>query len=294
MSIINFIGNTPIVRLENPHGEKYGHIYVKLEEFNPGGSHKSRVAMQMIEDAEVSGKLKKGDIILEATGGNTGIGLCIAAAIKGYHIVLTIPDTFSLQKNKLLQEYGAEVILADHKLGNDCHIRKAIELANNNANYYWIDQFSNPSNPKAHYYGTGKEIFDQMQGNIDYFIAGVGSGGTIMGVGKRLKELKPKVKVIAVQPEGCDIRNGIYIPHKIEAIAVGKTGKFIDFNLINSYESVNYEEVIKLRQYLMKNHGLNVGISAGANILVALRISKEVDNQTNIVTIAADSGTIYL
>lgn len=162
MSVINYIGNTPIVKINNPHGNQFGQVYVKLEEFNPGGSHKTRIALQMVEDAEVSGKLKGGSTILEATGGNTGIGLCLAAALKGYKIVLVIPDTYSPQKIKMLKAYGAEVVLADHTLGNDCHIMKAKELMEQNPDYFWVDQLSNSANPKAHYYGTGKEIYNQM------------------------------------------------------------------------------------------------------------------------------------
>ena len=294
MSIINYIGNTPIVKIQNPYGERLGQVYVKLEEFNPGGSHKARVALQMVEDAEVSGNLTEGSVILEATGGNTGIGLCIAAALKGYKTVLVIPDTYSPQKIKMLQAYGAEVILADHTLGNDCHIIKARELKEQNSNYFWVDQLSNSANPKAHYYGTGKEIYNQMQGEIDYFVAGMGSGGTMTGVAKRLKELKPGVKTVAVQPQGCDLKNGIHVPHKIQGLAVGRLGKFVDFDLIDSFESVEYEEVMELRQWLIKKQGLSLGISSGANILVALKIAKKVDYYTKIVTVAPDNGISYL
>lgn len=294
MSIINYIGNTPIVKIQNPYGERLGQVYVKLEEFNPGGSHKARVALQMVEDAEVSGNLTEGSIILEATGGNTGIGLCLAAALKGYKTVLVIPDTYSPQKIKMLQAYGAEVILADHTLGNDCHIIKARELKEQNSNYFWVDQLSNSANPKAHYYGTGKEIYNQMQGEIDYFVAGMGSGGTMTGVAKRLKELNPEVKTIAVQPQGCDLKNGIYVPHKIQGLAVGRLGKFVDFDLIDSFESVEYEEVMELRKWLIKKQGLSLGISSGANILVALKIAKQVDYYTKIVTVAPDNGISYL
>ena len=294
MSIINYIGNTPIVKIQNPYGERLGQVYVKLEEFNPGGSHKARVALQLVEDAEVSGNLTEGSVILEATGGNTGIGLCIAAALKGYKTVLVIPDTYSPQKIKMLQAYGAEVILADHTLGNDCHIIKARELKEQNSNYFWVDQLSNSANPKANYYGTGKEIYNQMQGEIDYFVAGMGSGGTMTGVAKRLKELKPGVKTVAVQPQGCDLKNGIHVPHKIQGLAVGRLGKFVDFDLIDSFESVEYEEVMELRQWLIKKQGLSLGISSGANILVALKIAKKVDYYTKIVTVAPDNGISYL
>lgn len=294
MSIINLVGNTPIIKLENPFGKQYGQVFVKLEEFNPGGSHKSRIALQMVEDAEISGKLNKGSVILEATGGNTGIGLCLAASIKGYRTLLIVPDTYSQQKIKLLRSYGAEVILADHKFGNDCHIKKAKELSKENPQYIWVDQLSNESNPKAHYYGTGKEIFNQMQGEIDYFVAGMGSGGTMTGVARRLKERIPNVKTVAVQPNGCDFRKGVYVPHKIQGLAVGRVGAFVDFTLIDEYANVEYEEVMEMRKWLITHQGLSLGISAGANILVALKISKRVDCYTKIVTVAPDNGTSYL
>lgn len=294
MSILNYIGETPLVKVKNFYGERYPDIYLKMEEFNPGGSIKSRVGLQMIEDAEISGRIKKGDTLIEPTGGNTGIGLALAASLKGYQLILTIPDNFSQEKIKTLKEMGAEIVLADHEIGNDCHIQKANALIKEHAEYVCLNQFANKSNPKAHYYGTGREIINQMQSEVDYFVSSIGSGGTIMGTGKRLKDYIPGVKVIGVQPEGCDIPNQVYIPHKIQATAVGKVGDFLDFNLIDYMISVNFDEVQEVRKYLATKQGLFVGISSGANILAALKISKKVTKDKKIVTVAPDSGRSYL
>ena len=293
MSIINYMGNTPIVKLKKQF-KNAADIYVKMEEFNPGGSIKSRVGMRMIEDAEKAGQLKKGDTLLEATGGNTGIGLAISAAIKGYKLILTIPDNFSSEKVKVLKSLGAEVVLIDHRLGNDCHIKAAEKLLIDNPDYICLNQFSNISNPLTHYYCTGKEIINQMQNSVDYFVSAIGSGGTIMGIGKRLKETIPTVKIIGVQPEGCDLKNGVYVPHKIQATAVGRVGNFMDFDLLDGIVSVNFEEVQEQREYLAKSQGLFVGISSGANILAAQKLAKEVGRKSVIVKVAPDSGRSYI
>ena len=195
MNILNYMGNTPMVKIRNPYGDKFGQIYVKLEEFNPGGSIKARVGLQMVEDAERDGILKKGDTIIEATGGNTGIGLAMAASIKGIKTVLCIPDTYSKEKIETLKYYGAKIVLADHNIGNDCHIVVANKLMKENKDYKNLNQFANPSNPKAHYNGTGLEILKEMNKHVDYFVAAIGSGGTIMGVGNRLKEEIDNVKI---------------------------------------------------------------------------------------------------
>lgn len=293
MSIINFIGNTPIVKLYKQF-ENAADVYVKMEEFNPGGSIKSRVGIQMLEDAEKEGKLKKGNIILEPTGGNTGIGLAISAAIKGYKLVLTIPDNYSAEKIEILKKMGATVVLADHTLGNDCHIRKAEKILEENPNYKCLNQFTNLSNPASHYYGTGREIVNQMQNNVNYFVASIGSGGTIMGIGKKLRETIPEVKIIGVQPEGCNLKKGIYVSHNIQATAVGKVGSFMDFNMLDAMIDVNFEEVEEQREYLAKRQGLFVGISSGANIVAALKLAKKVGKGASIVTVAPDSGRSYI
>lgn len=274
MSILNDMGNTPLVKLKNPFGDNYAQVYLKMEEFNPGGSIKSRVALQMIEDAEIAGILNPGATLIEPTGGNTGIGLAVACSLKGYQLVLTIPDNFSAEKIEVLKKYGAKVTLADHRIGNDCHIKKARELLKDNPDWICLNQFENPSNPKAHYLYTANEIIEQLNTPIDCFVSVIGSGGTITGISKRLKEYNPEIKIIGVEPKGCNILNNIYIPHKIQATAVGKVGNFFDKSMINEMVSVDFEEVQKIRNYLSFNQGIFVGISSGANVLAAFNESK--------------------
>jgi len=288
------MGNTPLVKLKNPFGDNYAQVYLKMEEFNPGGSIKSRVALQMIEDAEIAGILNPGATLIEPTGGNTGIGLAVACSLKGYQLVLTIPDNFSAEKIEVLKKYGAKVTLADHRIGNDCHIKKARELLKDNPDWICLNQFENPSNPKAHYLYTANEIIEQLNTPIDCFVSVIGSGGTITGISKRLKEYNPEIKIIGVEPKGCNILNNIYIPHKIQATAVGKVGNFFDKSMINEMVSVDFEEVQKIRNYLSFNQGIFVGISSGANVLAAFNESKKWDSSKTIVTIAPDSGRSYL
>ena len=294
MSILNDMGNTPLVKLKNPFGDNYAQVYLKMEEFNPGGSIKSRVALQMIEDAEIAGILNPGATLIEPTGGNTGIGLAVACSLKGYQLVLTIPDNFSAEKIEVLKKYGAKVTLADHRIGNDCHIKKARELLKDNPDWICLNQFENPSNPKAHYLYTANELIEQLNTPIDCFVSVIGSGGTITGISKRLKEYNPEIKIIGVEPKGCNILNNIYIPHKIQATAVGKVGNFFDKSMINEMVSVDFEEVQKIRNYLSFNQGIFVGISSGANVLAAFNESKKWDSSKTIVTIAPDSGRSYL
>lgn len=288
------VGQTPLVKLDNIYGDEFGTVYAKLEEFNPGGSIKTRVAFQMIEDAEIAGTLKKGDVLIEPTGGNTGLGLAIAAAIKGYELILTIPDSFSKEKINTLKEYGAKIFLSDHTTGNDSHIVLAKKMQDENPMLVCLDQFSNFSNPKAHYLGTGREIYNQLQGNVDVFLASIGSGGTIMGCGKLFKELNPSTKVIGVQPEGCDILNEKFIPHKIQATAVGIISKFFNKEIIDSMIDISYEEAMLVKDYLASKQGIFVGISSCANIAAAFKLSKNYDKYTNIVTVAPDSGRSYI
>ena len=250
----------------------------------------------MIEDAEIAGILNPGATLIEPTGGNTGIGLAVACSLKGYQLVLTIPDNFSAEKIEVLKKYGAKVTLADHRIGNDCHIKKARELLKDKDNPDWIclNQFENPSNPKAHYLYTANEIIEQLNTPIDCFVSVIGSGGTITGISKRLKEYNPEIKIIGVEPKGCNILNNIYIPHKIQATAVGKVGNFFDKSMINEMVSVDFEEVQKIRNYLSFNQGIFVGISSGANVLAAFNESKKWDSSKTKVTIAPDSGRSYL
>ncbi|WP_018652100.1 PLP-dependent cysteine synthase family protein [Actinobacillus capsulatus] len=289
-----YMGNTPLVKIKNIFGDKYANVYVKLEEFNPAGSIKSRVAYQMIIDAENKGKLKPGMALLEATGGNTGMGLAFISSMRGYDLTLVIPDNFSQEKINVLKQYGAKIILSDHKTGVGSHIRLANKLLEEDKSFYHLDQFHNFSNPRAHYLGTGKEIISQLNGNIHCFVAGIGSGGTIGGISKRLKEFNSQIAIYGVQPDGCDYLNNKTISHKIEAISVGIESVFFNKSILNGMISVRYDEVLELISILAMNQGIFVGLSSGANILASLKLSRQFPKSYNIVTVAPDSGKSYL
>lgn len=294
MNILDHMGNTPIIEIKNIYNQNYGRVWVKLEEFNPGGSIKSRVGLKMISDAEEAGLLSNGSRLIEPTGGNTGMGLALASAIKGYKLTLVIPDNFSEEKVNTLKKYGVDILRSDHRTGPGSHIRMVHDILKEDNQYIFLDQFTNTSNPKSHYLFTGEEIIVQMKNKISAFICGVGSGGTIAGLGRRLKELNTEIKIIGVQPRGCDIKNGIFIPHKIEAIAVGIIPPFIDFNQIDHFIDVDIDEVQELRDYLTRKESIFIGISGGANILAAMKLSKQYKNTENIVTVAPDSGRSYI
>lgn len=294
LNIISYVGKTPIVKLQNIYDSHKAPIFIKLEEFNPGGSVKSRPGKFMVLDAHNRGMLNN-KIILEATGGNTGLGITISAITLGYKVHLVIPDNFSREKIKTLENYGAKIILSDHTTGPGSHIRLLKDILEVETKYINLDQFSNPVNPLSHYLTTGPEIINQLDTvKVDAFIAGIGSGGTLMGVGKYLKEICNNTKIIGVQPEECDFLNGRFFPHKIEAIAVGLIPPIVDLNMIDKMISVNYEEVMDLRNWLSKKNGLFVGISSGANILAAFKEATNYKKDKIIVTIAPDSGKSYM
>lgn len=291
---MDYMGNTPMIKLKNivPNGS--ASIYIKLEGCNPGGSKKSRVAMQMILNAEKNGILDKSkDVrIIEPTGGNTGLGLTLMGIHRGYNVTLVIPDNYSKQNIDMLKLYGADVILSDSKKGNDSHIKKVKEIVSKNPNYVWLDQLSNKSNPEAHYNFTGKEISEQVP-NIDCFVSAVGSGGTITGVGTRLKEKNSKTIITAIQPEGCHVLEGIAIPHKIQGISIGLIPPVFDTAIVDRTISIKYSDVVKTVNDLLKKEGLFLGISSCANVLASLQMAKELGTNCNVVTISPDFGNIY-
>lgn len=249
----------------------------------------------MVLDAHERGVLTKDKIILEATGGNTGLGITLAAVNLGYQVHLVIPDNFSKEKMRTLESYGAKIILSDHKTGPGSHVRLAEEIMSKERGYINLDQFSNPMNPLSHYLTTGPEIINQLRvKKVDAFIAGIGTGGTLMGVGRYLKGIDNKTKIIGVQPEECDFLKGKFVPHKIEAIAVGVIPKIVDLSLIDHMISVNFEELQEVRNWLSKKKGIFVGISSGANILAAMREASKYPKGSIIVTVAPDSGKSYI
>jgi len=294
-SIINLIGETPIVKLNKLVSNHSGDVYVKLESFNPGSSVKDRIALNMIERAEEKGLLMEDSVIIEPTSGNTGIGIAMVGAAKGYKVVLVMPDTMSMERRNLLKAYGAELILTPGENGMRGAIEKANELFKENDNYFIPQQFENEYNPEIHMEKTANEIMEQMDNDFDVFVAGVGTGGTITGVSKILKEKMVKVKIVAVEPAGSPILSGGQPgPHKIQGIGAGFIPKVLDVSLIDSIEKITEEEAINMVRKLAKEEGILVGISSGAAIAVAIKQAKEIGIGKKVVVIAPDSGERYL
>lgn len=297
-SFTELIGNTPILKLNN-FKEKYclkANVLAKLEYFNPAGSVKDRVANALIEDAEQKGFLNKNSVIIEPTSGNTGIGLAAVAACKGYKIILTMPETMSIERRRLLAAYGAELVLTPGAEGMSGAIKKAQELADSMENSFIPGQFDNPANPNAHYNTTGPEIFEQTNGDVDIFISGVGTGGTITGVGRYLKENKKDVKIIAVEPESSPVLSkGEKGPHKIQGIGAGFVPKVLDTDVYDEVIAVPDDEALKTGSEIVRFEGILVGISSGAALWAAKKVALRPENEgKNIVVLLPDTGERYL
>ncbi len=297
-SFTELIGNTPILKLNN-FKEKYclkSNVLAKLEYFNPAGSVKDRVANALIEDAEQKGFLNKNSVIIEPTSGNTGIGLAAVAACKGYKIILTMPETMSIERRRLLAAYGAELVLTPGAEGMSGAIKKAQELADSMENSFIPGQFDNPANPNAHYNTTGPEIFEQTNGDVDIFISGVGTGGTITGVGRYLKENKKDVKIIAVEPESSPVLSkGEKGPHKIQGIGAGFVPKVLDTDVYDEVIAVPDDEALKTGSEIVRFEGILVGISSGAALWAAKKVALRPENEgKNIVVLLPDTGERYL
>ena len=296
--LTDLIGNTPLLELSK-FSESKGiqtPVIAKVEYFNPGGSVKDRIALAMIEDAEKRGILKSGATIIEPTSGNTGVGLALVSAVKGYRLILTMPETMSVERRNLVKAYGAEVRLTSGKEGMPGAIRAAEELRNSIAGSVILQQFENPANPQKHYDTTGVEIWDQTDGQVDIFVAGVGTGGTISGVGKRLKEKNPNVKVIAVEPKSSPVLNGgASGPHKIQGIGAGFVPNTYDASVIDEVFDVENDDAIRTGRQLAQEEGLLVGISSGAAAFAAAEIAKRPENKgKRIVVLLPDTGERYL
>ncbi|MCL2688870.1 MAG: cysteine synthase A [Chitinispirillia bacterium] len=296
--LINLIGNTPLLELGN-YAKLHNvntRIIGKLEYFNPLGSVKDRVALSMIEDAENRGVLNKDSVIIEPTSGNTGIGLASVAASKGYELVLTMPETMSMERQKLLKALGAKLVLTSGSDGMKGAIAKAAELQKQIPNSIILQQFENPANPKAHFNTTAEEIWRDTDGSIDIFVCGVGTGGTISGTGKRLKELNSNIQIIAVEPADSPVLSGGNgAPHKIEGIGAGFIPKNYDSSVVDKIITVTNDEAVKTSRELAKAEGLLVGISSGAAVYAALKSAKLPENNNkNIVVILPDTGERYL
>ncbi|HBK01573.1 MAG TPA: cysteine synthase A [Clostridiales bacterium] len=297
-SVDQLVGRTPLLELKNIE-KKYGlkaKLVAKLEYFNPAGSVKDRVAKFMIDDAEKSGVLKKGSVIIEPTSGNTGIGLSAIAASKGYRVIIVMPETMSVERRKLMKGYGAELVLTPGNLGMKGAIAKAEELKNEIPGGVIMGQFVNPSNPKAHYTTTGPEIYEDTDGKVDYFVAGVGTGGTITGVGKFLKEKLPEVKVVAVEPAtSAVLSTGIAGAHKIQGIGAGFVPEILDTKIYDEIIPVANEDAFAFGKEMGKTEGVLVGISSGAALSAAISVAKrkEAEGKT-IVVLMPDTGERYL
>ena len=297
-NIIDTIGNTPIIELKNIEKE-YGlccHVFAKLDSFNPGGSAKDRIAKAMIIDAEEKGLINKDTLIVEPTSGNTGIGLAMVCASRGYKLVLTMPETMSIERRKILAAYGANLVLTEGKLGMKGAIAKAEEILKENKNSFMPSQFNNMANPIAHYMTTGKEIYKDLDGNVDVFIAGVGTGGTVSGVGRYLKENKKSVKVIAVEPSGSPmISKGEAGPHKIQGIGAGFIPNTLDRSVIDEVITVTNEEAMENARMIAKKEGILVGISSGAALTALLKVASRKESEgKNLVVMLVDTGERYL
>lgn len=292
------IGKTPLMQLTHVE-KKFGlkaKIFAKLEFLNPAGSVKDRVAKNMIEAAEKSGTLKAGATIIEPTSGNTGIGIAAVGTAKGYRVIIVMPDTMSVERRKLIKAYGAEIVLSDGKNGMKGAIEKADELAKSITGGVVLGQFINPANPEAHYKTTGPEIYDDTDGKVDFFVASVGTGGTISGTGKFLKEKINGVKVVAVEPAGSPVLSkGVAGAHKIQGIGAGFIPKTLDTTVYDEIIAVSDEDAFSFGRLIGKEEGVLVGISSGAALFAAIEIAKRPENfGKNIVVLLPDSGDRYL
>ena len=296
--ITELVGRTPLVHLKNYEEEHNlsATLLAKLEYFNPAGSVKDRIALAMVEDAASKGLLQPGSVIIEPTSGNTGIGLAAVAASRGYRILLTMPETMSIERRNLLKAYGAELVLTDGSKGMKGAIAKAQELAQSIEHSFIPSQFTNPANPQVHYKTTGPEIWEDTDGEVDIFVAGIGTGGTITGVGRYLKERKPGVRVVAVEPAGSPVLSkGESGPHKIQGIGAGFVPDTLDRSVYDEIIAVENEEAFATGRILARKEGILVGISSGAAVFAASQLARRPENRGKvIVALLPDTGERYL
>lgn len=291
---IDLIGNTPMFKLNNMKEEDMADVYIKLEKFNPGGSIKDRAALGMIEEAEKMGKIKPGDIIVEPTSGNTGIGLAMVGRLKGYKVIIVMPDSMSIERRNMIKAYGAELVLTEGNKGMTGAIEKAEELARDKKGYFIPQQFSNRANSKKHYETTAVEILKDVE-NLDVFVASVGTGGTIAGIGRRLKEFNKNIKVVAVEPHNSPvISGGKAAPHKIQGIGAGFVPEVYEKDVVDEVMTITDEESYEYARRFGTEEGILVGISSGANIAAAIKIAKKLGKGKKVVTVAPDGGEKYI
>jgi cysteine synthase A len=293
-NILELIGSTPLVKLNRIVEDNMADIYAKLEFFNPGGSIKDRICLSMIEDAERKGLLKPGATIIEPTSGNTGIGLAMVAAVKGYKLILTMPESMSMERVFILESYGAEVLLTPGEEGMIGAVNKAEELAGQTPGSFMPHQFNNPANPKVHRETTAREILNVMDGHVDALVAGVGTGGTITGVAEMLKSKIPQVQIIAVEPADSPVISGGEAgPHRIQGIGAGFIPQVLEVDAIDRIITVTDEEAHELSKKLAREEGLFVGISSGAAVFAALMVARKLGKGKTVVVIIPDTGERY-
>lgn len=293
-NIFELIGQTPVVRLNKLPEEGSAEVWVKLEYFNPGGSVKDRIGLSMIEAAEKAGKLKEGSVIVEPTSGNTGVGLAMVAAAKGYKLILVMPETMSVERRSLFKIFGADFVLTPGHEGMKGAVKRAQELVAENPNYFMPQQFENPANPEAHRKTTALEILEQM-GDLDAFVAGVGSGGTLTGVGEVLKEKNPAVQVIAVEPDASPVLSGgTPAPHKIQGIGAGFVPAVLNQKVYNEVIRVTNDDAFKTARRLAAEEGILAGISSGAAVFAALQVAKRLGRGKKVLVVAPDTGERYI
>lgn len=293
--ITELIGGTPLVRLNRLTRDGSATIYGKVESFNPGGSVKDRICLNMINEAERQGRLKPGSTIVEPTSGNTGIGLALVSAVRGYKLILVMPESMSMERASLLSSYGAQLVLTAAWEGMKGAIKEAESIVAQNPAYFMPDQFSNPANPAIHRRTTAVEIWDALNGKIDAFVAAVGTGGTITGCGEVFKEHNPRIKIIAVEPAGSPVLSGGDPgPHKIQGIGAGFIPKVLNRSILDQVITVTDDEAYQTSKLLAKKEGLLVGISAGANVFAAQKVADELGPGKHVVTILPDTGERYI
>ncbi|MEW6756009.1 MAG: cysteine synthase A [Candidatus Latescibacterota bacterium] len=294
-SVLELIGATPLVRLNRVADPAGAEVWAKLEAANPGGSVKDRIALAMVEAAEEAGLLKPGATIVEPTSGNTGIGLAMVAAVKGYRLIVTMFDTASRERRMQMQAYGAEVVLTPAEAGMRGAVERALELKSRHPDYFLPQQFTNPANPEIHLRATGREILAQTEGNVSALVAGVGTGGSITGVGRALREAVPGVQVIAVEPKGSPVLSGGRPGFSyIEGIGAGFVPEVLDTGLLDQVRTVEDDAAYDMTRRLAREEGLLVGVSSGANVHVAAEVARELGPGKTVVTILCDSGLRYL
>lgn len=293
-NISELIGNTPMVKLGKIVDEGSSEVFAKLESFNPGGSVKDRICLSMIDDAEKRGLLKEGSVIIEPTSGNTGIGLAMIGAVKGYRVILVMPETMSIERRYILESYGAEIVLTPGIEGMTGAVNKAEELLKEASNAFMPQQFNNPANPEIHRRTTAVEIWQQMEGKIDAFVVGVGTGGTVTGVGEVLKSKNPDIKIFAVEPSASAVLSGGKAgPHKIQGIGAGFIPGVLNRQIVDEVITVSDEDAFKTAKRLCRQEALFVGISSGAAAFAALGVARQLGRGKRVVTVLPDTGERY-